>query len=91
MALRTTSERDMLHRAKRVAIDLRRGLWVFEEGEQTVATHIEEDMRNARIRRRAYTMCTAGHRRPETMDDRHTEDADIESSVPFMSSVTSAR
>jgi hypothetical protein len=78
---RPAGERDVLHRANRVAINLGNSFRIFKESEQTVAAHIKKIMGNVCVGRRTIPVRVAcarrARRRSEAMHDRHAEHAYI--------------
>jgi hypothetical protein len=61
---RPAGERDVLHRANRVAINLGNSFRIFKESDQTVAAHIKKIMRNVCVGRRTIP------EHPEVVADR---------------------
>src|SRR6266446_9288791 len=72
----------MLHCADCVAVNLGNSFRIFKESEQAVATHIKKIVGNVRVgwRADAVTMARAqrARRRPQSVYDRHAQDAHIE-------------
>src|SRR6266478_8673543 len=72
----------MLHCADCVAVNLGNSFRIFKESEQAVATHIKKIMGNVRVGWRADAVSMAraqrARRRPQSVYDRHAQDAHIE-------------